>query len=129
MNNLVESVNERDRNLVSVNKDKIRKIYEVLPKLNCGLCGYKGCGQFALAVAERKQSPFGCHQNPWAGYSISNIIGIRVPFFGREFRSYQPFFVQGSKSSLSLGQLRNEASALESRIENLLERIEGLSKK
>ena len=50
-------------------KEKIREIYEVLPKLNCGFCGFGSCGQFARAVAEGRASPFGCRQNPWCVYS------------------------------------------------------------
>jgi Na+-translocating ferredoxin:NAD+ oxidoreductase RNF subunit RnfB len=41
-------------------KDKIKEIYETLPQLNCSLCGFEGCGQFAKAVAEGRASPFGC---------------------------------------------------------------------
>jgi len=43
-----------------ISRKKIRNIYEALPKLNCGLCGYGNCGQFARAVAEGRASPFGC---------------------------------------------------------------------
>jgi len=32
---------------MAVSKEKIRKIYEILPKLNCGFCGFGSCGQFA----------------------------------------------------------------------------------
>jgi len=49
------------------NKDKIKKIYELLPHINCGLCGYDNCGQFAKAVSEGRASPFGCRQDPGAG--------------------------------------------------------------
>jgi len=45
-------------------KEKIREIYEVLPKLSCGFCGFGSCGQFARAVVEGGASPFGCRQNP-----------------------------------------------------------------
>ncbi len=41
-------------------KEKIRKIYEVLPKLDDQQCGYKSCGEFARAVAERKAPCYGC---------------------------------------------------------------------
>ena len=33
-------------------KDKIKQIYGALPQIDCGLCGFEGCGQFAKAVAE-----------------------------------------------------------------------------
>jgi len=61
------------------NKGKIRDIYEVLPKLNCGFCGFGACGKFARAVAKRRASPFGCTQNPWSGYRISEIMRTKVP--------------------------------------------------
>ncbi|HIH96227.1 MAG TPA: hypothetical protein HA348_01835, partial [Thermoplasmata archaeon] len=61
--------------VVADRKKIIRDIYEALPKLNCSLCGYGNCGQFARAVAEGKASPFACQQNPWVGYKISEIIG------------------------------------------------------
>jgi hypothetical protein len=41
-------------------KEKIRKIYEVLPKLDDQRCGYKSCGEFARAVAEGKAPCHGC---------------------------------------------------------------------
>jgi hypothetical protein len=41
-------------------KEKIRKIYKVLPKLDDQQCGYKSCGEFARAVAERKAPCYGC---------------------------------------------------------------------
>jgi Na+-translocating ferredoxin:NAD+ oxidoreductase RNF subunit RnfB len=44
--------------------DKIRQIYDTLPRLNCGLCGFDACGKFAKAVAEGRASPFGCKQDP-----------------------------------------------------------------
>jgi len=72
------------------NKGKIRGIYEVLPKSNCGLCGYGNCGQFARAVTEGKASPFGCQQNPWAGYRISEIIGVKAPAYGYQYGFHQP---------------------------------------
>jgi Na+-translocating ferredoxin:NAD+ oxidoreductase RNF subunit RnfB len=36
------------------NKDKLKQIYDILPQLNCGLCGYDNCGQFAKAVSEKE---------------------------------------------------------------------------
>ena len=56
-----------------------KKIVELLPKTNCGKCGYDNCGRFAKAVAEGNASPFGCQENPAAGYRISEVLGIEVP--------------------------------------------------
>ena len=41
-------------------KEKTRQIYEVLPHLDDQRCGYRTCGQFALAVAEGKAPCDGC---------------------------------------------------------------------
>jgi Na+-translocating ferredoxin:NAD+ oxidoreductase RNF subunit RnfB len=41
-------------------KDKIRKIYDVLPKLDDQRCGYKTCGEFARAVVYWKIPCYGC---------------------------------------------------------------------
>jgi len=109
------------------NKEKIRKIYEALPKLNCGLCGYGNCGQFAKAVAEGRASPFGCRQNPWSGYRISEIIGAEVPAHGYGF---QPAFVSSllrvSSSTMNLKTLREEFKELSQGVDDILARIENL---
>ena len=109
-------------------KEKIRKIYEVLPKLNCGLCGYGNCGQFARAVAEGKASPFSCQQNPWAGYKISEIIGVKIPEIGYRYAFYQPVSAQRPESPPSPALLRKEVSGLSQRVDNILTRIEELAK-
>jgi len=58
--------------------EKAKKITALLPKLNCGKCGFDNCGNFAMAVAEGEASPFGCHENPLSGYRISEIIGLQI---------------------------------------------------
>ena len=60
-------------------KGKAKQIVSLLPRENCGKCGFENCGGFALAVAEGKASPFGCHENPSAGYEISKILGVEAP--------------------------------------------------
>lgn len=105
-------------------KERIRKIYEVLPKLNCGLCGFGNCGQFARAVTEGKASPFGCQQNPWAGYRISEIIGAKLPAFGYRYGLYQPLFAQRAGPSPSPQLLRDEVGGLCRRVDDILARIE-----
>jgi len=60
-------------------KDKIMEIIKVLPKLNCGECGFENCGKFAIAVADGRALPFGCRQDPSVGYELSKIIGVQVP--------------------------------------------------
>ena len=104
-------------------KEKIREIYETLPKLNCGFCGFRTCGQFARAVAEGKASPFGCRQNPWSGYRISEIIGVKVPAYAS---GPQPVFVSRPGISPSPQALREEVQGLSQSVDDILARIENL---
>jgi len=110
-------------------KDKIKDIYETLPQLNCGLCGFEGCGQFAKAVAEGRALPFGCRQEPWAGYRISEIMGIKAPIFSAHARFGQPIFPQRPESLAFIGSLGSEVRELSRRIEGILERINSLERK
>ena len=108
---------------MAVSKEKIREIYEVLPKLNCGFCGFGSCGQFARAVAEGRASPFGCRQNPWSGYKISEIIGAQVPAYSY---GYQPAFVSRPGVSPSDKALKEEVQGLSQSVDDMLARIEKL---
>ena len=61
-------------------KKKIKKIYEVLPKLDDQRCGYKSCGQFARAVAEGKAPCYGCVSGGQeVATKVCEIMGARVP--------------------------------------------------
>jgi hypothetical protein len=111
------------------NKDKLKQIYDILPQLNCGLCGYGNCGQFAKAVAEGRASSFGCRQNPWTGYEIIDITGLRTPIFGYPTRFYQPSFMSRPGLSPSLQLLGKEVRELSKRMESILDRIENLGMK
>jgi len=104
-------------------KEKIKEIYEALPKLNCGLCGFGNCGQFARAVAEGRASPFGCRQNPWSGYRISEIIGAKVPAYSYGF---QPAFARRPGISSSPQDLREQVRTLSHSVDDILARIENL---
>ena len=108
---------------MAVSKEKIREIYEVLPKLNCGFCGFGSCGQFARAVAEGRASPFGCRQNPWSGYRISEIVGMKVPAYSYRF---QPPFLSPLGVRSSPQALREQVRTLSQNVENILGRIEKL---
>jgi Na+-translocating ferredoxin:NAD+ oxidoreductase RNF subunit RnfB len=112
--------------MAAAKKDTIKQIHDLLPKLNCGFCGFGNCGQFAKAVAEGSASPFGCRQNPWAGYSISEVVGMRVPVFGYQQRFYQPIFAQRPGPTASLEALKKEVTALSKQIDGILDRIENL---
>ena len=107
-------------------KEKIKEIYELLPKLNCGFCGFGSCGQFARAVAEGRASPFGCRQNPQSGYRISEIIGAKVPDYSY---GYQPVSVQTpgvTPSPRAVKALREEVKGLSQGVDEILARIENL---
>ena len=110
------------------NKQRIRKIYEALPKLNCGLCGYGNCGQFARAVAEGRASPFACQQNLWAGYRISEITGVKAPEIGYRYGFYQPLSPSRPEPP-SPTSLRKELGGLSQRLDDILARIENLGGK
>ncbi len=114
--------------MATPDKNTIKQIYDLLPKLNCGFCGFGNCGQFAKAVAEGRASPFGCRENPWVGYTISDVIGMRVPIFGYQKRSYQPIFSQRPGPTASLKALKKEVTALSKRIDGILDRIENLKR-
>jgi hypothetical protein len=77
-------------------KEKTRKIYEVLPKLDDQRCGYKSCGEFARAAAEGKASCYGCVSGgPEVAAKVCEIMGAKVPQeaiaqFAPSPRLYQP---------------------------------------
>jgi len=114
---------------VVATKDRIKQIYDALPQLNCGFCGYGNCGQFAKAVAEGMASPFGCRQNPWIGYEISDIIGLTTPMTGYPNRFYQSSFTSSSTRSPSLELLGKEVRELSRRMDSILDRIDALMKR
>lgn len=108
------------------NKEKIKEIYQVLPKLNCGLCGHENCGQFARAVIAGKASPFGCRQNPWSGYKISEIAGINAIVPAGIFRSNFSCKSSGTSPAINKDKLQEEIKELSHRADNILTRIENL---
>lgn len=67
-------VDKKDR------KEKIRKIYEVLPQLDDKQCGYKNCGEFARAVAEGRAPCYGCVSGGLdVAAKVCGIMGASVP--------------------------------------------------
>jgi Na+-translocating ferredoxin:NAD+ oxidoreductase RNF subunit RnfB len=110
-------------------KEKIKEIYEVLPKLNCGFCGFGSCGQFARAVAEGRASPFGCRQNPWLGYRICEIIGAKVPAYSYGF---QPAFTPKTgaiSSAATLKALGEEVRELSREADAILARLDKIGQR
>jgi len=91
-------------------KEKIRKIYEVLPKLDDQRCGYRSCGEFARAVAEGKAPCYGCVSGgPEVAAKVCEIIGARVPEqaiaqFAPSPGLYQPRLSGGRGMGRGMGQ-------------------------
>jgi hypothetical protein len=77
-------------------KEKIKKIYDVLPKLDDQRCGYKSCGEFARAVAEGKAPCYECVSGgSEVAAKVCEIMGAKVPQeaiaqFARSPGLYQP---------------------------------------
>ena len=110
-------------------KVTIKQIYDSLPQVNCGLCGYENCGRFAKAVAEGRASPFGCRQDPWVGYKISEITGTGKAIEGSTINFYGSYFAPRPKPHASFGLLRAEVGELSNRIQGILKRINSLERK
>lgn len=91
-------------------KQKTKEIYEVLPKLDDGRCGYKTCGAFAKAVVEGRAPCYGCvsgaHQ---VAAKVCQIMDVTVPKeetaleFSASPELYQAGFVPGHRG-LRLGR-------------------------
>ena len=106
-------------------REKIRQIYEALPKLNCGLCGFANCGHFARAVVEGKASPFGCKQNFLSGYKICEITGMQAPAYPY---GLQPVFASKLGGNPAPQVLGKEVRELTRSVNDVLSRIENLKK-
>jgi len=105
-------------------KERIRKIYEVLPKLNCGSCGYNHCAQYAKAVAEGRASPYLCIGGPLVAYKISEITGTKVSTLTYQF--YGMPTTRRTGIPVSTVSLKEEVRELNQRVGDILTRIESL---
>jgi hypothetical protein len=91
-------------------KEKTKKIYKVLPKLDDQRCGYKTCGQFAMAVAEGKAPCYGCVSGgPEVAAKVCEVMGARVPEeaipqFGQSPEFYQPGLSGGRRMGRGTGR-------------------------
>lgn len=57
----------------------VKNIRACLPSVNCGACGYKGCDDYAVAVAEGKAKPNLCIPGAeGVAAQIGDILGIEV---------------------------------------------------
>lgn len=58
---------------------RVKQIRACLPSINCGACGYKGCDDYAAAVAEGKAKPNLCVPGAeTTAKEISDILGVEV---------------------------------------------------
>jgi len=91
-------------------KEKTRKIYEVLPKLDDQRCGYRTCGEFARAVADGRAPCYGCVSGgPEVAAKVCEIMGDRVPEeaipqFGPSPGFYQPGLSGGRDMGTGIGR-------------------------
>lgn len=63
-----------------VNENELKKnLRGCLPGINCGACGYKGCDDYAVALAEGKTSPSLCVPGAEnAAHALAEILGVEV---------------------------------------------------
>jgi len=91
-------------------KEKIKRIYEVLPKLDDQRCGYKSCGEFARAVAEGRAPCYGCVSGGLeVAAKVCGIMGASVPEeaipqFGPSPEFYQPGLSGGRGRRRGMGR-------------------------
>ena len=83
--------------------EKAKKIAALLPKSNCGKCGFNNCGNFAMAVAEGEASPFGCRENQLSGYRISEIMGLEIPMGAGPYSKMSGYHQYGTTTVIPAG--------------------------
>ena len=94
---------------MAVSKEKIKEIYEVLPKLNCGFCGFGSCSQFARAVANGEAPCYGCVSGgPEVAAIVCEIMGTKILEeaiyqFDSSPRFYQPGLSGGKGMGRGIG--------------------------
>jgi Na+-translocating ferredoxin:NAD+ oxidoreductase RNF subunit RnfB len=107
---------------------KMQEIVKVLPKFNCGLCGFGNCGHYARAVAEGRASPNLCIGGYSVARRICDIIGAEMPAMpqGAYPASQAPYYknLTGKEQELWLLQQRQrelaqQLNALERQVEAL----------
>jgi len=99
-------------------KEKIKKIYDVLPKLDDQRCGYRSCGEFARAVAEGKAPCYGCVSGgAEVAAEVCEIMGAKVPQeaiaqFTPSPGSYGPGLSGGRGMGIGRGMRRGKGRGL-----------------
>ncbi|UCG56901.1 MAG: 4Fe-4S binding protein [Phycisphaerales bacterium] len=66
---------------------KIEQIHEALPNLDCGACGFAGCGQYAKAILANPELLGKCAPGgPDTAAAIANILNLQVSDSGPQQR-------------------------------------------
>ena len=68
--------------------ERVERVSDALPQINCGACGYAGCADYASAVIEKNESTTLC--KPGGSdvvEEISNILGKNVVDVVRDRKS------------------------------------------
>jgi hypothetical protein len=71
-------------------------------------------------------SPFGCRQNPWLGYRLSEIIGVKAPIYSYGFQSA---VYPKPDSPTDPKVLRKEIQRLFQKTDDIVTKIENLKAK
>jgi Na+-translocating ferredoxin:NAD+ oxidoreductase RNF subunit RnfB len=90
---------------------KMREIIKVLPKFNCGFCGFGNCGNYARAVVEGNAPPNRCLGGPLVTQRICAITGAKMPVSREQ----------------ELWLLRQRQMGLSQQVEALARRVEALA--
>ncbi len=110
---------------------KIREIVKALPRLNCGLCGFGNCGNYAKAVTEGRASLNICIGGPVVWRRIGNIIGDKMPIMPQK-AAHVPWTQHYGVSipvnrEQRLQSLRQRQNELAQRMDALRRRVKALA--
>ncbi|MCL2558120.1 MAG: RnfABCDGE type electron transport complex subunit B [Treponema sp.] len=97
---------------------RVEKVFESLPKVNCGGCGFANCALFAEAVATEKAGYNGCSAGgPAAASEIAKTMGVdaiamerKVAFVkcnGVDVNVKRNYIYDGPQSCIAASQLAN----------------------
>ncbi len=67
---------------------KVEQVHQVLPNLDCGACGFAGCGQYAKAVIENPGELLGkcAPGGPQTANKIAGILNLQISETGPQHR-------------------------------------------
>ena len=111
---------------------RMREIIKVLPKFNCGLCGFGNCGSYARALVEGKALPNLCIGGYLVAQKICSITGTRMPLKPQRAYFVQPW-MQYYGAGISVTTMREQRilqqrrRELAQQLDNLERRIEALA--